>query len=92
MRKNPFLLARIYAVVGFFADLLVATGREGTVTDTIALVAGKLEILTLVSPLTWCWPAVRISWIHVICGAAVAVVMIMAGYAIYTRERVIYRN
>lgn len=88
----PFLLARIYAVVGFFADLLAATGREGAVTDTIGIVADKLNMLTLISPITWCWPAARISWIYVICGVAVAVVMTIAGYSIYTREGVIYRN
>ena len=35
----PFLLARMYAVAGFMADLLVVAKREGKITDTINMLS-----------------------------------------------------
>lgn len=88
----PFLLARIYAVVGFMGELLVATNREGNVTDIIGMISEKLKVLTVVSPLVWSWPDIQINGLYVFCGIAVAIIMTVAAYSIYTHEKVIYRN
>lgn len=88
----PFLLARMYAIAGFMADVLVAAKREGKITDTINMIADKLKVMTVISPLTWCWQEIRINGLYILCGIVVTVVMTIAAYSIYTHEKVIYRN
>lgn len=88
----PFLLARMYAVAGFMADLLVVAKREGKITDTINMIAEKLKVMTVISPLTWCWPEIQINGLYVLIGIIVTVIMATAAYSIYTHEKVIYRN
>lgn len=87
----PFLSARLYAVIGFFGDLLVATGREGKIVDVIGVVSDKLQVLTLISPITWCWPSVQVRGLYVLCGIVVIVFLVTIGYSIYTSD-VIYRD
>lgn len=88
----PFLLARMYAIAGFMADIMVATKREGKIIDIIYMIADKLKVMTVLSPLTWCWQEVRVNGLYILCGIVVTVIMTTAAYSIYTHEKVIYRN
>lgn len=88
----PFLLARMYAIAGFMADILVAAKREGKITDMLYIIADKLKTMTVISPLTWCWQEIRVNGLYILCGIAVTVIMATAAYSIYTHEKVIYRN
>lgn len=88
----PFLLARIYAITNFMGDLLIATKRSGTITDTIRTISEKLKVMTLISPLTWCWSDIKINGMYIFCGIAVTAILTTAAYLIYTHEKVIYRE
>ncbi|MCM1180950.1 MAG: hypothetical protein NC347_11875 [Clostridium sp.] len=83
----PLLVSRIPAFLRFFAALLVMTGREGVFADRMAQLGRQTEVLTVVSPLTWCWPNMQITAVHIIFGVVVYVVMMMAGFSIYTHNR-----
>ncbi len=81
-----FLLARIYTLIQFLCDLFVATGREGAITEQMDWVAEKLRIMTITSPLTWCWPGVNMRSIYVVCGIIIAVILLVAAGYIYPRR------
>ncbi len=87
-----FLLARLHAVIGLFGTLLTQTGREGKVLDTVYMLANKLQVLTLVSPMTWCWPAISVERNFIVCGVLITVILTVMGWSIYTHEKVIYRS
>lgn len=88
----PFLLARMYAIAGFMADIMVAAKREGKIIDMIYMIADKLKVMTVLSPLTWCWQEIQVNGLYLLCGIVVTVIMTTAAYSIYTHEKVIYRN
>lgn len=83
----PLLVSRIPAFLRFFSALLELTGREGAVADKFSQLGTQTEILTIVSPLTWCWPDMRTTAVHVIFGVVVFIVMLTAGFSIYTHRR-----
>ncbi|MDE6433404.1 MAG: hypothetical protein K2L07_04170 [Lachnospiraceae bacterium] len=83
----PLLVSRIPAFLRFFSALLVLTGREGAIVDKISQIGTQTEILTAVSPLTWCWPDMQITAVHIIFGVVVYIVMLTAGFSIYTHRR-----
>jgi len=83
----PLLVSRIPAFLRFFAALLELTGREGTIADKMSQLGMQTEILTTVSPLTWCWPGIQITAVHMIFGVVVFIVMLAAGFSIYTHRR-----
>lgn len=85
----PLLIARIRAVIRFWAALLTATNRGGDLTDKLDWLVGKLKILEVLSPIAWCWPGVRITGLFVICGLCVAVVMLTAAVSIYNHRNMI---
>lgn len=81
-----FLFARIYTLIQFLSDLFVATGREGAITERMDIIAQKLRILTVASPLTWCWPGVAMDGVYALCGVIVAVILLVAAGYIYPRR------
>ncbi|MCM1499670.1 MAG: hypothetical protein NC124_14495 [Clostridium sp.] len=83
----PCLVSRLPALLGFLAALLTTTGRSSAVAAAVAGIGGRIEPLTIVSPLTWCWPAFQGSVLHVIFGVVVFIVMFTAGISIYTHKR-----
>lgn len=83
----PWLVSRIPALFRFFASLLVLTGREGVIVERLGSIGQKCEVLTVVSPLTWSWPALEIQENYVICGIILFVVMLVAAFSIYTHKR-----
>lgn len=83
----PLLISRLPALLRFFAALLELTGRKGAIVDKISWLGKKTEILTVISPLTWCWPGIQITTVHVIFGVVVFFVMLMAGFSIYIHRR-----
>ncbi len=83
----PCLVSRLPAVLDFFSALLELTGREGGFVDIVGGVADRIRLFTIVSPITWCWPAFEGTVLHFIFGAAVLVVMVTAGFSIYTHKR-----
>lgn len=85
----PLLIARIRAIIRFWAALLVATNRGGDLADKLDGIVGKLKILEVLSPMAWCWPGVRISGWFAICGLCVAIVMLTAAVSIYNHRNMI---
>lgn len=85
----PLLIARIRAVIRFVSALMVATNRGGNLTDKLDLLVGKLKILEVLSPMTWCWPGERVSGWFALCGLCVAIVMLTAAVSIYNHRNMI---
>lgn len=83
----PWLISRIPALFRFFAALLVLTGREGVIVERIETIGYRSEVLTIVSPLTWSWPALKLQGSYVVCGIVLFVVMLIAAFSIYTHKR-----
>lgn len=83
----PCVVSRVPALLSFFASLLQVTGREGVMADTVAEIGKRIEMLTIVCPLTWCWPAFQGTILHIIFGLVVLVVMFTAGISIYTHKQ-----
>lgn len=82
----PCLISRLPALLQFFFSLLELTGREGRSVDTVGGIAERIKMFTIVSPITWCWPAFEGTVFHFIFGAAVLIVMLTAGLSIYTHK------
>lgn len=85
----PLLIARIRAVIRFASALLVATNRGGNLTDRLDWLVGKLKMLEVLCPMTWCFPGERVSGLFGICGLGVAVVMLTAAVSIYNHRDMI---
>lgn len=83
----PCIVSRLPALLQFFSSLLELTGREGGVVDTVGGIADRIKLFTIVSPITWCWPAFEGTVLHFIFGAVVLVVMLAAGLSIYTHKK-----
>lgn len=83
----PWLISRIPALFRFFAALLMLTGREGVIVERIETIGHRSEVLTIVSPLTWSWPALKIQESYVVCGIVLFVVLLIAALSIYTHKR-----
>ena len=81
-----FITARMYTLIRFLSDLFVATGREGVVTERMDGIAERLRILTVVSPVTWCWPGVSVRGIYIVCGIAITVILLVAALYIYPQR------
>ena len=81
-----FLIARIYTLIQFMSDLFVATGREGAITQKLDAIAEKLRILTIASPITWCWPGVYMRGIYVVCAVVIAGILLVAAGYIYPQR------
>lgn len=87
-----FVLARVYALIQFLADILIATERSGVLADTLALTAEKMQVLSILSPVVWCWPGcewdARYGW----CGVLIFLICAFAGWSIYAHEKVMNDN
>lgn len=79
----PCIVSRIPAIMRFFAELLTVTGRQGAIVDRVALWGEKLQVLVIVSPVSWPWIGISIRGIYVGCAFIVAVIMASAAYSIY---------
>lgn len=85
----PLLIARIPAVIRFLSVFLASTNRGGSFPDKLDGIAGKLQILEVLSPVTWCFPGERVSGLFAVCGLCVAVVMLVAAGSIYNHRDMI---
>lgn len=83
----PWLLSRVPAFLRFFSELLVVTGREGAIVEQLGIVGERTEIFTILSPLTWCWPALTVQRSYFICGIVLFVVMTGTAFSIYTHKK-----
>lgn len=83
----PCLVSRLPALLHFFSALLELIGWEERIIDAVGRIADGIKLFTLVSPITWCWPAFEGTVLHVIFGVAVLLVMMVAGFSIYTHKR-----
>lgn len=83
----PWLISRIPAFLRFLSELLVLTGREGAIIDQMSGLGERLEVFTILSPLTWSWPALIIQRSYVICGIIVFAVLAGTAFSIYTHKK-----
>lgn len=83
----PWLFSRIPAFLRFFSELLVITGRDGEIAERLGRLGERLDILTLLSPLTWSWPALKIQKSYIVCAIILFVVMLGAAFSIYTHKK-----
>lgn len=83
----PWLISRIPAFLRFLSELLVLAGREGAIIDQMRGLGERLEVFTILSPLTWSWPALTIQRSYVICGIIVFAVLTGTAFSIYTHKK-----
>lgn len=83
----PCLFSRIPALLRFFSELLVLTGRDGEIAERLGWLGERLDILTLLSPLTWSWPALKIQKSYIVCAIIMFVVMLGTAFSIYTHKK-----
>ena len=88
----PFIISRIPALVRFFAAVLEATGRTGEILEKLGSIADKLSVLTMVSPLTWCWTEIRLSGEYILCAVLIGLVMVVTAFCIYTGKQSVYED
>ena len=88
----PWLISRIPFAIHFFADILVATGRDDVVVDTIFLVAQRLNFLQIICPAAWCWAGTTVSSRQMVCAGVIAVLMMGMAVSIYTSRSVLGKN
>lgn len=79
----PCVLSRIPAIMRFFAELLTITGRQGAVVDNIAIWGEKLRVLTILSPVSWCWTGIDIRGMYIVCGIIITIILAGTSYSIY---------
>lgn len=84
----PWVLSRIPAFMRFISELLVLTGREGAIVEQFRNVGERTEIFTILSPLTWCWPALTVQRSYFVCGLLLFVVMTGTAFSIYTHKKI----
>jgi hypothetical protein len=83
----PWLVSRIPALMRFISELLVLTGREGKLSGQLGDMGQRLEAMTVLSPLTWSWPAVSIERSYVVSGIVVFAILTGTAFSIYTHRR-----
>lgn len=83
----PWLLSRVPAFLRFLSELLVLTGREGAIVEQLENIGERTEVLTILSPLTWSWPALTIQKSYIVCGIILFVVMLGTAFSIYTHKK-----
>lgn len=83
----PCLVSRLPALLYFFSSLLKLTGREGVIVDTVGGIADRIKLFTIVSPITWCWPAFEGRVLHFIFGVIVMLIMLITGFSIYSHKK-----
>lgn len=86
---STLVISRFSALFQFISDLLVETERTGVVSDKLGMLADRTQILSVVSPIIWCWPSVKVDMGYVWCGIIVFLICFLTGFSIYVRESVI---
>lgn len=81
------LISRIYAFLDFFADLLIATKRTGPLIDGLYAAASKLQVLTIIAPLTWCWPDMKVPAVFILCVLVLGLLLMLGGCFLYGYRR-----
>lgn len=84
----PWLVSRVPALMRFLSELLVLTGREGAIIDQMGDLGKRLEVFTILSPLTWSWPALTIQRSYVVCGIILFATLSGTAYSIYTHKKI----
>lgn len=83
----PWLVSRIPAFMCFISELLVLTGREGSLSEQLGDMGQRLEAASILSPLTWSYPAISIERSYFISGIIVSVVLTGTAFSIYMHKR-----
>ncbi len=83
---TTFLIARIYSIIEFLSALLVETGREGLVTQKMDAIVEKIRILTVVAPVTWCWPGISVRGVYIVSGVLITGMLVLAAGYIYQQR------
>lgn len=83
----PWMVSRIPAVLHFISALLVETGRQGRGAELLEAWGTKLDPLTMVCPLTWCWHTMRVSGSFVAAAVVIAILLGGVGFSLYQTRR-----
>lgn len=83
----PLLVSRIPALLRFLSALLVSAGREGAVIGQLKEIGEKTEVLTILSPLTWSWPALSVQRSYVVCGVILCIVLWGTAFSLYSYKK-----
>lgn len=83
----PWLVSRIPAFMRFISELLVMTGREGRLSEQLGDMGQRLEAASILSPLTWSYPAITVERSYTVSGIIVFVVLTGTAFSIYMHKR-----
>lgn len=83
----PWLASRIPSVLRFISDLLVETGRQGQVQEVFLLWGNKIEPVSMICPLTWCWYSMEVTGVFMVAAIVIALMLGGAGVSIYQARR-----
>lgn len=83
----PWLVSRLPAFMRFISELLVMTGREGSLSEQLGDMGQRLEVVSILSPLTWSYPAITVEKSYIVSGIIVFVVLTGTAFSIYTHKR-----
>lgn len=83
----PWLISRVPAFLRFLAELLVLTGREGAIVGQMGDIGERIEVFTILSPLTWSWPALTVQRSYVVCAIVLFIVLSATAFSIYTHKK-----
>ena len=87
-----FLIARLHSYIRLLADTLFVSGKKYNEIEWLYGISAKLEGLKILSPIKLCYPGQTVSMGVGICMVLMAVVFALAGYTIYNRDQIVFRN
>lgn len=83
----PWLVSRIPAVFRLLSEVMVETGKQGEVQEILSVLGNKIEPVSMICPLTWCWYSMEVSGVYVIVAIVIAIMLGGAGMSIYQARR-----
>ena len=87
-----FVIARLHSYVRLLADTLFVSGKKYNEIDWLYTISAKLEALKILSPIKLCYPEQSVTLSLGICIAIIGIVFTVAGYSIYNRDQIVFRN
>lgn len=87
-----FIIVRLYAYIRLLADGLFAYGKTYNEIEWMYGISKKFETLKILCPIFMCYPGQKTSVAACIFTALVGIAFFVAGYSIYTRDKVVFRN
>ena len=87
-----FVFARLHSYVRLLADTLFVSGKKYNEIEWLYGISAKLESLKIFCPIKLCYPQQSAPLGLGICIAIMGIVFCVAGFSIYTRDQVVFRN